>query len=479
MYDKNELQSPFTDITMSLEAHKSYIDNYLIPEIIEKLNNEELISYSIEHSSGLDGFMSALYNIQLKTKTNKGEVERLLIAKFMRGDVEFRESSKSYVQFANEIFIYSDVLPQYEKLLNELKITSLKISELVPNCYKAAFGYIEGLSSSRQSREAALVLENLKPCGYVMGPRLILDREHLLAMCKPVAKHHAFSYALRALNNDLLERLKSGLNVLPFVAHSPEEAKGHLYTIIYRLAFDRFYDYFDRVIDTNTFDKKSPKDLKLIENLRKLREKYYAEPTKLLEKLRVQVEETEEDRRFAAILHGDYNRNNVLFKYQKEGEGDKVEDVKMIDFQEVRYGSPVLDLSFFMYFNSSAEGRYELWPEMLSTYHSHMYGTLKMILEASSKSPQEIETILSWYSFEKFQTHFARYAFYGVLICTHFLPWMLCSEEECSELSELFSNDFTGERFRKLSIEAGGDEVNLQILAAMRHASEMGYMDDL
>uniref|UniRef100_T1PB49 Ecdysteroid kinase n=1 Tax=Musca domestica TaxID=7370 RepID=T1PB49_MUSDO len=461
---------------MSVDVHKSYIDKHLIPEILSKLDNEELVSYKTEHSSGLDGFMSALYNIQLKTKSKEGEIDRLLIAKFMRGDVEFRESSKSYVQFANEIFIYSDVLPQYEKLLNELKITTLKITELAPSCYKAAFGYIEGLSSSPKDEEAALVLENLKPMGYGMGPRLILDRDHLLAMCKPVAKHHAFSYALRALNNNQLERLKSGLNVLQFIPQSAEEAKGHLYTIIYRLGFDRFYEYFDRIIDTNTFDKKCAKDLKLIENLRRLKEKYFEQPTKLLEKLRVRVEETEEDRKFAAILHGDYNRNNVLFKYNAEG---KVEDVKMIDFQEVRYGSPVLDLSFFMYFNSSAEGRYELWPVLLQTYHSYMYETLEMLLKASGKSQQEIEDVLSHYTFEKFQRHFARFAFYGVIICFHFLPWMLCSEEECSELSELFANDFTGERFRKLSIEAGGDEVNFQILAAVRHASEMGYMDDL
>ncbi|XP_073835721.1 uncharacterized protein [Musca autumnalis] len=461
---------------MSVDVHKSYIDKHLIPEIINKLDNEELISYSAEHSSGLDGFMSALYNIKLKTKSKKGEIDRLLIAKFMRGDVEFRVSSKSYIQFANEIFIYSDVLPQYEVLLNELQITSLKITDLVPTCYKAAFGYIEGLSSSLQDKEAALVLENLKPMGYGMGPRLILDRDHLVAMCIPLAKHHALSYALRALNNDQMERLRTGLNVMSFIPNNPEEAKSHLYTILYRLAYDRFYDFFDRIIDTNTFDRKSNKDLKLIENLRKLREKYFAQPTKLMEKIRLGVEETEEDGKFAAILHGDYNRNNVLFKYNKEGQ---VEDVKMIDFQEVRYGSPVLDLSFFMYFNSSAEDRYKRWPELLNTYHTCMYETLEMILRASKKSHQEIEEILSCYTFEKFQRHFARFAFYGVIICMHFLPWMLCNEEECSELSDLFANDFTGERFRKLSIDAGGDAVNLEILAAMRHASEMGYMDDL
>lgn len=54
------------------ETQKSFIEKYLVTEIISKLDNEELVSYTTEHSSGLDGFMSALYNIKLTTKTNQG-----------------------------------------------------------------------------------------------------------------------------------------------------------------------------------------------------------------------------------------------------------------------------------------------------------------------------------------------------------------------------------------------------------------------
>lgn len=132
-----------------------------------------------------------------------------------------------------------------------------------------------------------------------------------------------------------------------------------------------------------------------------------------------------------------------------------------------------------MYFNSTSEIRSGIWPELLQSYHSYMFETLSALLKASNKAPKEIEEILQHYSFEKFQSHFARFAFYGVMICTHFLPWMLSDEEECSRLSDLFANDFTGEEFYKLSMEAGGDPVNLEILTAFRHASEMGYMDDL
>ncbi|XP_065365477.1 uncharacterized protein LOC135958497 [Calliphora vicina] len=465
--------------------HETYIEKYLIPEIVSQLDNEELISFKAENSGGLDGFMSTLYNIQLKTKSDKGDKERLLIAKFMRGDVAFRESSKSYIQFANEIYIYGTVLPYYEKFLKDMKITSINIMDLVPPTYIAKFGYIEGLSSSPNEREASLVMENLKPLGYQLGPRLVLNRDHLLAMCKPLGQYHAMSYALRALNNSQMERLKSGIITLPFINdNDPNDANNNLYRVLYRCAFDRLFEFYERKLETSTFDRKSTKDLKLIECLHKLKHKYFEEPTRLMEKLRTKLEDNDLDRYFGAILHGDYNRNNVLFKYKasKEGKGEEeklVEDMKMIDFQELRYGSPCLDLSFFMYFNTAEEERYEIWGNLLKAYHTCMFNTLSTILKASQKSKHDIAEILHHYSFEKFQTHFSRFAFYGCMICLHFLPWILCTEEECSRLSQTFETDLYGEEFRKLSLEAGGDEVTMRMLTVIRHACEMGYMDDL
>lgn len=182
-------------------------------------------------------------------------------------------------------------------------------------------------------------MENLKPLGYQLGPRLILNSDHLLAMCKPLGEYHAMSYALRALNSSQLERLKAGIIPLPFINDAdPNDVKNNFYRVLYRHAFDRFFEFYDRKFNTNTFDRKSAKDMKLIECLQQLRDKYFDEPTRLMERLRTKIEDNEEDMKFAAILHGDYNRNNVLFKYKvlKQGQ-DKteklVEDMKMIDFQ--------------------------------------------------------------------------------------------------------------------------------------------------
>ncbi|XP_054088533.1 uncharacterized protein LOC105208560 isoform X2 [Zeugodacus cucurbitae] len=371
-------------------SHLKYIKEYVVPEIVSQLQGETLLKFELEHASGLDGFMSALYNIQLHTQTADGaKQQRLLVAKFMKGDVAFRESSKSYIQFANEIFVYERALPAFAKVLAAAKL-DITIDDWVPHPYVAKFGYIEGLSAAPGVRESVLVLEHLKPRGYVLGPRLYLTREHLLPMCRTIGQYHAISYALRLVDPAQLERLKSEIVTLPFINDAdPKDAQENFYRYLFRAAFDRFYDFFDRKIDGNTFDRQNADDLKLIERLRDMRAKYIEEPTRLLEKIRTGVETNAQDKHFGAILHGDYNRNNVLFRYEEQAAGDvaepKVADVKMIDFQEMRYGSPCLDLSFFMYMNTTEETRDAIWLEMLQTYHANMFNTLQAAVKGNAK----------------------------------------------------------------------------------------------
>lgn len=174
-----------------------------------------------------------------------------------------------------------------------------------------------------------------------MGPRLYLNFEHLLAMSRLLGKYHAFSYALKSTNITKWNQLIAGIKPLPFIdMKRPDEDKNNFYRILYRVAFDRFFDYLERHKNDNIFDSSNDKDVKLIENLKKLREKYFHEPCKLLENLRTEVLINEDDNNFAVILHGDYNRNNVLFKYknqEQEASLNELEDIKMFDFQVTAY----------------------------------------------------------------------------------------------------------------------------------------------
>lgn len=89
----------------------------------------------------------------------------------------------------------------------------------------------------------------------------------------------------------------------------------------------------------------------------------------------------------------------------------------------------------------------------------------------------EKDNRLSPYSLENFLAHFKKFAFYGVMVGLHFIPWMNCPEEECQQLSDLFEKDVKGQALRDLSQICGGAEVDERITGIVVHAFEKGYMD--
>lgn len=363
----------------------------------------------------------------------------------MKGDENFRSTTKSQIQFSNENYIYSDVVPAFKKVLENTKIN---LEDLIPRAYFAGSGSFPNLSDSF---ETVLAVKNISPEGFRNGPRLHLDLDHLYLMAKTIAQYHSVTYAMRIKKDPQLEVLINGIKPLPF-----KEANGgkNLYDILYGVGMERIIEFLD----------KQPKDEEFSKNIENLK-KFQKNPTDLLSKF------LEDDKIFSVITHGDYNRNNVLFKYSSPNGFDSPSAVNMIDFQEVRYGTPAIDLSFFLYFNMCPELRKTHWMDLLKYYHSNLITSLADILKCKPD-----DEILKDYFYENFDKHFTKFGMYGMMICIHFLPWMDCPAEECDRLSYLFENEFHSQAFWDLSITAGGDSTNVKIVEVMQHASEMGYM---
>lgn len=169
--------------------------------------------------------------------------------------------------------------------------------------------------------ESILVLENLQPNGYRGGPRLELDEAHLRLMVKLISEYHATCYALKITDHKRFQDLVDGIKLSPYM---PPAGETNVYTVLYGVGFDRFFRYADKVAVNAT--ESFIKDTKI------LKQKYNDNPLLLMENFR-RADET-----FSLILHGDYNRNNVLFQYDSSEGFENPKDIKMIDFQ-VRYMS--------------------------------------------------------------------------------------------------------------------------------------------
>ncbi|CAH1381548.1 unnamed protein product, partial [Tenebrio molitor] len=161
-----------------------------------------------------------------------------------------------------------------------------------------------------RSNEEVLVLQDLKAEGYCThDKKLPMTYDEIIHVVDMYAKFHAISFALRSLKKQHFQELVASLtHVLKFAVMSQV------------LNEDEFFDDLRKL----ALEKNEP---------------VLAQKLGLLSHL---VDYIDTNDPFMAIVHGDCNPSNYLFKYDDE-EKDKVQHVCMVDFQFCRLGPPVYD----------------------------------------------------------------------------------------------------------------------------------------
>jgi hypothetical protein len=159
----------------------------------------------------------------------------------------------------------------------------------------------------------------------------------------------------------------------------------------------------------------------------------------------------------AVLCHGDFCRNNILFRYDT----GKPCDAVMFDFQRVTYASPAIDLSFFMYLNTSSELRKHHWDDLFGEYHTTLTQTLARILGCS------IEDLLPDYGLDAFQKDFVEHGFYGYMICSYFLGQMSVDREDQVDYMVMSRRNIRDLAHAVLSV--GGELVSQKLAEILKH----------
>lgn len=270
-----------------------------------------------------NNFMSTVLRVKLtyKEQGQSNELTRLFIVKAPLADGVINEN----IFVENEVQMYKDFIP---------KSVELSKLDIFPKTYKCPLAN-------------CLVLEDLNETGYVMceeGKRL--DHKQAKAALAALAKFHAVSVAMKHTDPDCIER--NGVETC--YTNDPKYAARFKPRILMRL-------YGVATVLKTIKDCEKYGDL-----LNDASEEFW----------KLMVEVFKPNSKMNVLNHGDFWKNNILFKYSGTG---LVSGVKIIDYQMRRYCSPGIDLLYLFWTSADNGVRLRMY-ELLEFYRHTLNNTL-------------------------------------------------------------------------------------------------------
>lgn len=319
---------------------------------------------------------SSLFRVKLTFKREgSDETKKIsLIVKAQLADCFVREYGIELKFFEKESRMYNEILPEIHRRLGGETVAPRKL-------------YSRG--------DDVLVLEDLNESGYKTLDRVKqLDFEHSIKYMRTLAKYHAGTVALHEVNPDLIENIGEEL---AFTDYNADTVHGKYFknTLIGAATSVEGVGGYDR------FSKK----------LRNLSETIWD----------TLVEVFCEGRQVKVLNHGDAWMSNALFKHDTDG---SVIDVKLVDFQLNRYGSPSTDIYYFIMTSVRQEVRNSRFDELIDEYRETFNETLRRMNSDVRLSAEELEDEMNFTGP------------FGLLVSCSLLPMVLADPKKPAKISQ-------------------------------------------
>lgn len=222
--------------------------------------------------------------------------------------------------------------------------------------FRSGFNEYPGLYSwVSTAPNETMFFQDMAQEGFIMIDKDKVTVEHILLVMKALGKYHAVSFALRDQDPEKFTELISELSEMFFVRgiETPfksainnaainainsitDDGDAHLVKALLELYETDQYDLVADLLDGND-----------------------AEP-------------------YSVICHGDCWSNNTMFKYDDK---NTLQDICIIDWQILRYGSPVLDLMYYIFSSTTRELRGRNYNVYLKTYYESLSSALSRLVK--------------------------------------------------------------------------------------------------
>ncbi|GBP46464.1 hypothetical protein EVAR_28043_1 [Eumeta japonica] len=346
------------------------------------------INIEIENGSELgDGYVALVLRALVTGEKNGEESKKNIIVKCAPKALEVRKVMPITQLFVREAFFYSNILPRYEKIQNDAGLSQDMKCEF-PHCIDVCDDYLE----------EHVALENLKAKGYELCKQI--DYEHAEKAFEILGKFHALSLIFEKRHKGEFEYCVSQSNEIFF--NNLDEYNCSGLCIFLEKAKSKFINC---IVDED--HRKAV--------AKALRDDFYKMMQKFCSSGKIKV-----------IVHGDFWLNNMFFKYQ---DGVPLKALP-IDFQIIRYQSPVNDLLYFTGGSSDASLRRNHFWKLFDVY----YDSFKEFINLCG---YDVENICSYDDMKK---ELYNQALYGIISGVFTLPFF--TSDEVVKPHEMFHGNY-------------------------------------
>uniref|UniRef100_A0A4Y0BMJ8 CHK domain-containing protein n=1 Tax=Anopheles funestus TaxID=62324 RepID=A0A4Y0BMJ8_ANOFN len=405
-----------------------------LDEIVRSAGGKRCISWKIPETNFTkgDAYLSELYRIQLTGEPNEPDQEPMVVnvvVKTIPKNVGRRNTFRSADFFRNEVNFYNVVLKELYRF-QEARKPKNPFKD-IDRCFVA---YTDGVNDF-------VAMDDLGQYGYKTASRSKgVELDECLRCIRSLARFHALSFAMKQQE-----------------PHTFQTLVDQLQETYYSARLEPWYRNFMQRLVTIS---KEALEIECAEDPEAYPPCFKRAVLEFLggNIYGMMVELTHTRNQYSVLTHGDCWLPNFLFH--------PVSHVRMIDFQMVRYGSPVLDIILFVYCCTDQALRVQHYEQLLSAY----YQSFSELVSDLGTDPTQT------FPASALNSELERFGRFGCGIAVESTPLSLLDESDVPDLDSIEGTEAVPLEqimtLRSIKTRYG----RRRLLNVFRHAHDCGYL---
>ncbi|KAK4884254.1 hypothetical protein RN001_000525 [Aquatica leii] len=374
------------NISLLTKENENFLHDYL-----RKLN---VTDYKIDVTSATNPGDN-YFGIIARIKIDSQESTLHWIFKAAMQQEKFRLLTGVAELYKRECYIYSTVFKVFEEL---------QMQSGILHQFKS---YPKYLTHSLNPPNESIIMEDLKVEGYSIHDRFkTLDYNHVMLAVREYSRFHALSFALRDQKPSLFEEVSKNCQDVLF--SNPVMS-------------------CEEVIDAANFKFNCIEET--IDGSQKSLYKAFIKAKQDFAFIGLKCTKSGVASKYSVICHGDSWNNNLLFQYSNLNNAHAPTSLAIIDWQLSRVGSPILDLTHFLYTCTDKQFRDKYYHEIIEEY----YNTFSSFLRNLGSDPEIL------FPYSEYEEHLKKYSIFGLYMAVQILYLVFSSKDEVPDLHNITS----------------------------------------